>query len=75
MKYYYTFGYYGQPHHGGWVEVIAKTRDEANEKFINNYPLRDGFLPCAFVYIKKEFIKTKMLRNGNYGYKCHRVIE
>ena len=73
-KYYYTFGAEGQPYYGGWVMVVADSWDEADEKFIAQYPLKDGFINCAFRYTEEAFLNTGMQENGNLGSFCHEVL-
>lgn len=76
MTYYFTFGtadYF--PFYGGWVEVEAENRKEAEEIFISEYPLRNGLLNCAFVYSEEDFKKfPDMFVNGNFGNFCHRRL-
>ena len=62
------------PYIGGWVEIIAENESAARGKFMEKFP-RDGGLNCAFVYSEDEFSRTKMSKEGNWGYYCHEVIE
>ncbi len=64
-KYYFTFGYDAG---GGWTEVTADSYYKASEVFKLYHPPFEGdFLPCAGMYSEKEFKKTKMFRDGNFG--------
>ena len=77
MRYYYTFGKNTEmPYNGGWVEVIADSFDEADEKFKAKYPNnKDGFLNCAFRYTEEHFVTTNMFNTGNFGARCHKIIQ
>ena len=77
MNFYFTFGTdEDQSFYGGWVKIIAEDKDQAYEKFRKCFPDREqGTLNCAFVYTEDEFKKTKMPIRGNYGFKCHEIIE
>ena len=75
-SFFFTFGSNEvYPYKGGWVEVYAKDKREASEKFRYRYPDRkNGLLNCANVYSEKEFLKTCMGIGGNRGYFCHDII-
>jgi len=76
-KYYFTFGtadYF--PFKGGWVEVIADSRQEAIEIYNSNYPqFHEGTINCAFVYDQDVFEKSCMYVEGNLGRRCHKVLQ
>jgi len=76
MRFYYTFGTSPtQPYMGGWVEVIADNRSEANAKFRTKFPDKDNdILNCAFIYDEDRWINTDMYHEGNLGARCHEVI-
>lgn len=76
MRFYYTYGLDTdiQPFRGGWTKVIASDRLAADRAFLARHPKTDGYIPCAFVY-GEEFERSKMYEVGNFGSKCHEVIE
>ena len=74
MKFFYTFGSRGQAHIGGWIEIMANSREEADRIFIKKYPLKDGLLNCAFIYTEEDFKRTIMYKHGNFGRGCHEVL-
>lgn len=75
--YYYTFGTDPEyPYSQGWVEVYAKTWQEAHEKFRTRFPDRhghEGTINCAFFYGKESWERSSMSK-GNMGEFCHEVI-
>jgi len=77
MRFYYTFGTDENfPYRGGWVEVIADNRKEADEKYIKKYPLRDNCINCAGVYSETEWKETGMFKtDNNHGHGCYEIIE
>ena len=76
MKFYYTFGTGSQfPYRGGWVEVNASDRNEADKKFRAYYPdYNDGILNCSSIFEENNPTVIEMLQKGNLGSFCHRVI-
>ena len=72
--FYFTHGTEGQAYFGGWTEVIAENRQQAEAAFLAFHPLRNGFIPCASVYTEEEMKKTTMWEVGNFGYRCHETI-
>ncbi len=77
QTFYFTFGTgsHYQPYAGGWVEVRASSEEEAVKAFNAKYPPENGIVRCAFIYPKNRFQLTSMYRDGNFGVKCHEVIE
>jgi len=76
MKFYYTYGSNSptQAYKGGWTEVEAYDREEADRKFLRIHPSVDGFLPCAGVYYEDEFKANPMYTKGNFGKFCIEMI-
>ena len=76
MKFYYTFGTASQfPYRGGWVEVYANDREDANKKFRAYFPdYNDGIYNCSSIYEESNPAVAGMLKEGNLGAFCHRVI-
>ena len=77
-KYYFTFGSDPKfPYQRGWVEVEAKTRNQACNVFRAYFPDRhENCINCAFIYSEEEWQKTKMSK-GDYcvaGEFCHAKI-
>lgn len=77
QRYYYTYGCDPdeQAFFGGWTEVIAENRAEADRLYTAIHPMRNGFIPCAMIYGEAEFKKTRMYREGNFGHFLHETIE
>ena len=78
MKYYFTFSNHGQLFKGGWVEIVADSLQEAQQKFIDSYGEKAWEHNClnyAFHYPEEAFNKTIMATEGNLGNKCHEVIK
>lgn len=74
QKFYYTYGC-DHDFAGGWTEVHAENRVEADRIFTEVHPVTtDGFLPCAFCYTEECFKSTKMPTNGNFGLFCQEVL-
>ena len=75
-KFYYTFGTNPCfPFEGGWVEVLAVSRVEANAIFRHIFPdAIKGFINCAFCYDENEFDESKMAKTGNLGNFCQRKL-
>ena len=75
-KFYYTFGTNPCfPFEGGWVEVLAVNRVEANAIFRHIFPdAIKGFINCAFCYDENEFDESKMAKTGNLGNFCQRKL-
>lgn len=78
MRYYFTFGSSGQIHECGWIEIIADTLNEAQDKFIDHYGKDQAYigssLRYSFAYTEEAFEKSGMKENGNLGKYCHEVI-
>lgn len=77
-KYYFTYGGGDaeQPFYGGWSEVYADSESTARDKHMKMHGLSShGNVRCAGVYDEAHFKNTGMSRYGNFGMKCHEVIE
>lgn len=78
-NYYFTFGSSGQIYKGGWVQIKASTLREAQEKFIRHFEKKayksEGILSYASHYDQAEYEELEMFRTGNFGSRCHEVIE
>ena len=75
-KYYFTYGSSGQPFVGGWTTVIAPTRRMACILFRYYHPDKtEGVLNCASVYDEDTFEMSEMYRDGNFGERCHEIIQ
>lgn len=76
--YFYTFGTdCGFPYQGGWVEVRAESRMEADKKFRTRFPDRPGrkgILNCAFCYTMEEWSRMDPEHTWKNP-ECHEVIE
>lgn len=72
QEFYFTFGSSnGFPYQGGYLIVVAHTKEEAFEKFRRKYPDRhEDTLNCAFYYTRKEW---ESLSTHDMG-ECHEVI-
>lgn len=77
MEFYFTFSKDGkQPYNGGWVIVEADSEANAREIFHMVFGRGEsGYLNCAMVYSEEEFNKTRMWKDGNFGYYCHERIK
>jgi len=75
QTYYFTYGVEGHDYYGGWTEVVAESKDAAIKAFSVYHPLKDGFVPCGWIYTEEEFKKTTMYENGNFGFRCYEKIE
>lgn len=78
-RWYFTFGTDpNMPYQSGWVEILADTLADAIEKFKTRFgdkaETHPGCLNCAFWYSEEQFNRSGM-KNGNFGFKCHEVIE
>lgn len=77
-KFYYTYGTSPtQPFEGGWTEVIAQDRRQADLLFMAMHPCTEtspNTLRCAFVYEGDDFIDTYMYKHGNFGKRCVECI-
>jgi hypothetical protein len=77
-RYYFTYGSADkeQPFVGGWSEVFAESESEARDKHIRMHGFsRNGLVRCGGVYGEAHFKSTGMYMHGNFGVKCHEVIE
>lgn len=76
--YYFTFGSDGtQPYRRGWMEVHAKSYEDARALFRSKYPdKRPGIINCAGMYTKEQFhaqILPKYLEHTDW-YICHEIL-
>lgn len=70
-KFYFTYSPGGQPYAGGWTEIEAPDAKIACDIFRAFHPDKiPGILNCASVYTEAQFVKTVMLRDGNFGRRC-----
>lgn len=74
MKFYYTYGSEGQDFEGGWTEVEAENRSQADKLFLLFHPLRNGCIPCGEVYTESEMKETEMWTKGNFKKFCQERI-
>lgn len=75
-KFYFTFGCDHSPYHDGWVVVKASDERSARAAFAAYFPCKTpGILACAFVYDEETFKSHSMFEKGNFGARCHAVIE
>lgn len=75
-RFYFTYGTEGQPFRGGWTVIWAPDRKTACALFRAVHPDKtEGVLNCSSVYSEEEFEKTNMYHLGNFGARCHEVIE
>lgn len=76
MTFYFTYGFEGHPHKGGWTEVIADSFDEAVNIFNVIHPTFDGCgVNCSMIYSEERFKETTMYTTGNQGKRCLEKIE
>lgn len=74
-NFYFTYGTNGHPFVGGWTKIEAPSREAAIAIFRAIHPDKyEGLLNCCSVYDQKEFCKTSMWREGNFGVHEHEVI-
>ncbi len=75
-RYFYTFGSDpGFPYQCGWVEVRAKSWQEAHQKFRSRFPDRnEDTLNCSFFYNEQQWAAISPETNWE-GRKCYEVIE
>lgn len=75
-KYYYTYGSHpNYPYKNGWTEVIALNRGQANAFFRAAHPdVVPGIINCAWIYSESEFAKTSLMKETNFGARCHETL-
>lgn len=74
-KFYFTYSTEGQPFYGGWTEVIAENRAQAEAAFRIIHPDHEaGFLNCSSVYSEESMMNTAMFKKGNFGQRCQETI-
>jgi len=77
-SYYFTFGYgAGHPFNGGWIIVKSQNIEIAQRIYQLYFPDKSDSneLNCSMIYTENEFKRTQMYKNGNYGKRCHGIIE
>lgn len=77
-SYYFTFGCNAKHlFEGGWIIIKAKNKENAQKLFELYFPDKSDLNECKYsmVYSEKEFKRTQMYANGNYGKRCHGIIE
>lgn len=71
-SYYFTFGCNAKHlFKGGWIIIKAKNKKNAEKVFGLYFSDKSGY---AMIYSEKEFKRTQMYLNGNYGKRCHGII-
>lgn len=77
-SYYFTFGCNAKhPFKGGWIIIKAKNKKNAEKVFGLYFSDKSDFGECKYsmIYSENEFKRTQMYLNGNYGKRCHGIIE
>ena len=74
-EFYFTYGSSKNfPFVGGWTKVTAPSINIALNVFTSVHPNVDGCMNCANYYTEKQFLETKMSKNGNFGFFEHEHI-
>lgn len=75
-RFYFTFGTVGHPYVGGWTVVDAPNRDLACDAFrLHHKDKVTGMIHCSGIYSQKEFSRTRMEDEGNYGCRAQEYIK
>ena len=73
--FYFTYGTSKVfPFRGGWTRVTAPSINVALSAFVAVHPNIYNSINCANYYTEDEFLKTSMVKEGNYGAFEHEHI-